>query len=177
MPKIHNSTDSAYVDRAVIIEFKNQIDRYAKTHKDQFYLTITKNEAEMNGIISELIKAGNRLYERGNFRESVKNYSKDFYVYESSEIFAFLQDYTKKNPNSSILFSTAKDIINEYRIKRKKAVYSSYEIKKEFEHEGFYKTDTHKDDKKVYVLKGLKWKSTEQIQTIIDNYNEKNDNP
>lgn len=177
LPKIHNSADSAFIDRAVIIEFNNQIDRYAKTHKEQFYLTITENKSEMDGIISELIKAGKTLHERGNFRESVKNYSKDYYIYKSSEIFAFLQDYTKNNPNSSIEFNMAKTLINEYRIKRKKSIYSSQEIKKEFEHEGFFKTDTHKDNKKVWVLKGLKWKATEQIQTVIDKYNEKNDSP
>lgn len=177
IPKIHNSTDSAYIDRAVIIEFKNQIERYVKSHIEQFYLTITENKSEMNGIVSELIKAGKRLYKRGNFRESVKNYSKEFYIYKSSEIFAFLQDLTKNSPNSSIEFNTAKTLINEYRIKRKKSVYSSYEVKKELEHEGFFKSDTHKDNKKVWVLKGLTWKTTEQVQTIIDKYNENNDSP
>ncbi|GAJ20702.1 unnamed protein product, partial [marine sediment metagenome] len=71
--------------------------------------------------ISELIKAGKRLHERGNFRKSVKKYSKDHYVYMSNEVFAFLQDYTKKSSGSAISFTIAKNLINEYRTDRKKS--------------------------------------------------------
>ena len=174
LPKIHNSADSAYIDRAVIIEYKNPIDRYTKNHKEQFYLTITKNESEMNGIISELIKAGKRLYERGNFRESVKNYSKNYYVYESNEIIAFLQDYTEKKTKSSIPFNIAKDLINEYRTNRKKPLFSSQQIKKELEHEGYFKFQTHKDNDRQYILKGLAWKNTEDVQSLLEDLKEEN---
>ena len=171
IPKIYNTADSAFIDRVVIIEFLNEIDRYSKNHKEQFYLTITENKSEMNGIISELIKAGKRLYKRGNFRESIKNYSKNYYVYKSSEIYAFLQDYTKNSVNSSISFNIAKDFINEYRTKRKKHLYSSQEIKKELEHEGYFKSETHKNNKQMYILKGLRWIKSDKVQNLIDNYN------
>lgn len=171
IPKIYNSKDSAYIDRVIIIEFNNVIDRYSKKHIEQFYLTITKNKTEMNGIINELIKAGQRLYKRGNFRKSIKDYSKEKYIYKSNEIYAFLHDFTKEDVNSYISFNIAKDLINRYRIERKKSILSSHAIRKEFIREGIFKSETTLNKDKIYVLNGLRWKSTTKVQNIIDDYN------
>ena len=174
LPKIHNTKDTAYLDRVVIIEFMNEIDRYSEKHKDQFYLTITENQSEMKGIITELIEAGKRLYNRGNFRELIKNYAKNSYVYESNEIIAFLQDCTNPKIKDSISFNIAKDLVNEYRINRKKPLYSSQEIKKAFELEGYFKGQTNINNNREYIIKGLSWKKTEAVQKQVDDYFEDN---
>lgn len=158
IPMINNSNDLAYLDRAMIIEFLNVIDRFSKKHMEQFHLLITESDIEMDGIIIEMIKAGKRLYERGNFRKEIKDYSKNYYVYKSNEAYAFIQDHCIIDSKGRIEFDKAKELINDYRIKRKKSIFSSQAIKKVMESEGFFKGDIKVDGKKTYIIRGLTWK-------------------
>lgn len=93
VPKLGTWDDDASYDRFIMIPFPNEFLRNHKDTKESLWKMITNDPNEIQGIVHECIRGYQRLLERGNFREILRENTKHIWQYHSDKIYAFVYDH------------------------------------------------------------------------------------
>lgn len=156
IPKAYDEDDEAFFIRWVLINFHRPIPDDEQI--PNFYKTITEDPEEVQGIIHESIEGIKRLKARGQFRDKVREDTREIWKTISNPLYNFIKTNCKKGPKEQIIAQEFLDTYNDYLLGLKKETITLQTLYRELEKLGFHKRRDHEPDAhgiRRYLIIGL----------------------